>query len=252
MQEQSWSSRLETASQYYQNAAASDTIGRLCEKSVHGILKFYLDDDPTHHEVPLPEGPVADIFDGKLVTEIQSANYGALAKKLPKLLPHYSVKVVCPLLRERYLYTLSGETGSVDNIRKSPLHGARHTALVALADLDPFFDHPNFKIEFYLIDVAEYRVPTANKRKPYEKRDRVPTAIVDVFCVEGREDYQGLLPSGLSMQFTAKEFTKKIGQRPRKANYVLKLLQKSGVIKRVGLEGRAYLYEIQSPKSMEV
>ena len=245
-QNEIWQKRLQAASECYQNYASSQTIGRLSEKSVHGILKFYLDADPNHHEVTLPDGAVADIFDGRQVTEIQSANYAALAKKLPRLLPHYPVRVVCPIVRQRYLYTLSVETGCVENVRKSPLHGARHTALAALACFDAFWECPNFAIEFYIIDVAEYRVPKGKTGKRYEKLDRVPQAIWDVFQVQGREDYRWLLPSGLPAQFTAKEFTKKIGLRPRMAYAALKLLKQSGVLEQVGMEGRAYLYRIQS------
>ena len=42
-QNEIWQKRLQAASECYQNYASSQTIGRLSEKSVHGILKFYLD-----------------------------------------------------------------------------------------------------------------------------------------------------------------------------------------------------------------
>ena len=60
-------------------------IGTLREKSLHATLKYWLDDDPTHHEIPLPSGQVADIYDGQRVTEIQTAGFSALRPKLVRL-----------------------------------------------------------------------------------------------------------------------------------------------------------------------
>ncbi len=221
-----------------------DGIGRLSEKSLHGVLKFYLDSDPDHHEVVLPEGPVADVFDGNTVVEIQTGSYTALAKKLPRVLPYHPVKVYCPILRDRYLYTLDPETGIISGGRKSPVHGSRAASLVALSSLDQFLDDPNFSLTFLLVDVAEYRTPPTRGKRKGTKLDRVPIQIADVWIVAGREDYISLIPLGLPEIFTAKDFNKKAHLRGRNASIALKLLRDSGTVSKVGNEGNTYLYKI--------
>ncbi len=218
-------------------------IGRLQEKSVHGILKFLLAPDPCHHEVKLPEGPVADIYDGETITEIQTGAYPALAKKLERLLPYYKVRVVCPIVRDRYLHYINKEDGSIEKGRKSPLHGARVTSLVALSALDCFLEDPNFSLFFLLVDVSEYRTRKAvGYRAKSEKCDCVPLCIADAWTVQSREDYKGLLPEALPEPFTAEQFGKVTHLRARKRYFALKLLQNHSVVRQIGRQGRAYLY----------
>ena len=227
----------------YKEMDAEKGIGQLQEKSVHGILKFLIAPDPSHHESKLPEGPVADIFDGETVTEIQTGAYPTLSKKLERLLPCYKVRVVCPIVRDRYLHYINKEDGSIEKGRKSPLHGARVTSLVALSALDRFLDDPNFSLHFLLLDVAEYRTRRANTyRAKSEKCDTVPLCIVDAWQVQSREDYKGLLPENLPEPFTAEQFGKATHLRARKRYYALKLLQSHSVVKQIGRQGRAYLY----------
>lgn len=230
---------------YCQNkeADAERGIGRLQEKSVHGVLKFLLDADVTHHEIKLPEGPVADIFDGETITEIQTGAYPALAKKLERLLPYYKVRVVCPIVRDRYLHYINKEDGTIEKGRKSPLHGARVSSLVALSALDAFLDDENFSLWFLLMDVSEYRVRATGKyRAKSEKQDCVPLCIADVWTVRTGEEYRQLLPEALPETFTAEQFGKATHLRGRKRYFALKLLLHSRTIRQVGKQGRAYLY----------
>ncbi len=228
---------------HHKALCAERGIGRLGEKSVHGILKFLLDADLTHHEIKLPEGPVADIYDGEVITEIQTGSYPALAKKLARLLPHYKVRVVCPIVRDRYLHYINKEDGSIEKGRKSPLHGGRASSLVPLAALDAFLDSENFSLEFLLIDVSQYRIQKARTyRAKSEKCDCVPLCIVDVWSVKTREEYKQLLPETLPDPFTAEQFGKAVHLRGRKQYFALKLLLNHSVIRQIGKQGRAYLY----------
>ena len=80
-------------------------IGTLGERSLHAVMKYWLDPDDSHHEIRL-ERCVADIFDGQQVTEIQTRGFSALRPKLERLLETYPVTVVLPLLdMEEYRLT---------------------------------------------------------------------------------------------------------------------------------------------------
>lgn len=237
--------RLQAAKAGFQSfcqQSGREGIGRLSEKSLHGILKFYLQPDASCHEVLLPGGTVADIFDGNTVTEIQTGNYLALAKKLPKILADYPVHVYCPLVRDRYIYTVDPETGNMQAGRKSPEHASIVTSLVALCYLDRFLDHPHFTLTFLLMDADAYRMPSVGRQKG-KKLDLVPINIVDAWTVTDREDYKQMLPE-LPTRFFAKDFYKRARLRGRKASLCLKLLRDSGTVLQVGKEKNAFTYQI--------
>lgn len=227
-------------------AVPREGIGRLSEKSMHGVLKFYVDSDPAHHEIPLAQGTVADVFDGITVTEIQTGNYDALSRKLPRILDAYPVHVLCPIVRDRYLYTLNEESGAFEGGRKSPTHGNRFHALLALAKLDAFLAHPHFSITFVMLDAAEYKTPFFHKcgRKRTKKVDLVPLGIESTWNVSKREDYRKLIPEGLPENFTAAQFYKETRLRGRKGAVALKLLRDCGLVHQIGKQGQAYLYTI--------
>ena len=50
----------------------TQSIGVMKEKPLHAILKWWLDDNPDHHEITLPCGKVADVYDGERIYEIQT------------------------------------------------------------------------------------------------------------------------------------------------------------------------------------
>ena len=237
---------------YFQYAEKNDaaSIGRLSEKSLHGILKFYFDPDSTHHEVVLQQGCVADIYDGEAVTEIQTGSYSALSKKLPKLLGTYSVHTVCPIVENQYIYYVDSQNGDVQGGRKSPRHRTKSCALEAMVYLDAFLDTPGFFLTFITLDTAEYRsLDQKNRRGKSLKLDRVPLVIHRVFSVTSREDYRQLLPPGLNDRFTAAEFLKKSKVKNRYVSAVLRILQNAGIIKRCPSDTRAYLYTVCAPKT---
>ena len=56
-------------------------IGTLSEKLLHKILKFYVDNDQSHHEIPV-FGKVADVFDGNEIFEVQTRAFERLYQSL--------------------------------------------------------------------------------------------------------------------------------------------------------------------------
>ena len=49
-------------------------IGTLSERCLHAVLKYWVEPDESRHEVRLPCGLVADVFDGERVVEIQTGS----------------------------------------------------------------------------------------------------------------------------------------------------------------------------------
>ena len=68
-------------------------IGTLGEKTLHAVVKNYVEPDEDYHEVPL-EGYVADVYRDGHVFEIQTANFNTMRGKLETFLPLYQVTIV--------------------------------------------------------------------------------------------------------------------------------------------------------------
>ena len=186
-------------------------IGILGEKTLHATLKLWLDDDPTHHEVPLPQGSVADIFDGERITEIQTANFSVFRKKLEKLLDNYPVTVVHPLVRVKWVSWINPETGEVTKPRRSGRKGSFTDAGKQLIYILPLLGHPNLTIKLVLLDVEEQRLldgwGNGGKRGSH-RAERLPLALGEQVVLHDAADYAMLLPPDLPVPFTAAQFGK--------------------------------------------
>lgn len=224
----------------------ADGIGTLGEKTIHATLKWWLDDDATHHEVTLPCGSVADIYDGERVIEIQTANYSGFRKKLERLLADHPVTVVCPLVHRKRVVWIDPATGETAPPNRSPRRGWFSDMLPHLVYILPLLDHPRLTLRPVLLDVEEHRLADGwgnGGKRGSHRAERYPTALVDTVTVESGEDYRRLLPSGLPHEFTATEFGKIARLQGRRLSGALKVLLTVGVLTRER-EGRGYRYTI--------
>lgn len=219
-------------------------IGILGEKTLHATLKLWLDDDRTHHEVPLPQGGVADIFDGERVTEIQTANFSAFRKKLEKLLDTYPVTVVHPLVRVKWVSWIHPETGEISKPRRSGRKGSFTDAGKQLIYILPLLSHPNLTIRLVLLDVEEQRLldgwGNGGKRGSH-RAERLPLALGEQVTLREAADYAALLPPDLPKTFTAAQFGKAARLQGRNLQGTLKVLLSVGVLRREK-DGRGYQY----------
>ena len=98
-------------------------IGTLAEKTLHLVLKNYIDPREVNHEVKVGR-KVADIKSGDFITEIQTRNFNLLRPKLTEFLKDYKVTVVFPVAKEKYIYWIDPNSGEVSEPRKSPKKGS--------------------------------------------------------------------------------------------------------------------------------
>ena len=232
-----------------QRMETRETIGRLQEKTLHATLKFFLDADERHHEVRLTacEGkPIADIFDGERVTEIQNGNFSGFRPKLERLLAVYPVTVVYPVVRKKQVVWIDPETGEITTPRLSPKTGSPADALPELIFIEKQLFHPNLTLRLLPVDVTEYRLQdgwgAAGKRGAH-RVERLPEAIFEPIDVRTPRDLLFLLPK-LPAEFTAADFSHILRLRGRKLSAALKVLTLSGCVEQTGKEGRKNLYRI--------
>ena len=88
------------------NIAFDGGIGTLSEKTLHSVLKYYIEPCDDFHEVAYCSF-VADIMRDGCITEIQTRAFDRLRKKLAAFLPNCPVTVVFPIAENRLRFVLT-------------------------------------------------------------------------------------------------------------------------------------------------
>lgn len=220
------------------------SIGTYKEKTLHAILKDYYAPDKSMQEISV-DGYVADIYTGQEIIEIQTANLNKMRAKLNCFLPNYSVTVVYPIARIKYLSWIDEATGECSKPRKSPARGSVYRAFVELYKIKNILSQENLCLCFPLLEVEEYRLLNGwsqDKKKGSCRYDRIPRALLDEIRLEKPEDYLSLIPENLPEPFTALEFGKAVGEKKQIAGIVLHVLNYLNVLERCENRGRFYTY----------
>lgn len=220
-------------------------IGTLGEKTVHAVLKKYLEPNEQYHEIKI-EGFFADISTSEGIIEIQTRNFYSLRKKLDIFLRLGSVTVVYPIPYTKWLCWIDEETGEISPKRKSPRQGDIYMVLPELYRIKDYLLHPNFHLQLLLMNMEESRLLNGwskDKKKGSTRYDRIPTALVDELWINDNADYKLLVPSTLTGSFTAKEFQKACHLSPKMSSYALQVLRHVGAIEQIGQKGKAYIYK---------
>ena len=221
-------------------------IGTLQEKTVHAVLKEYYAPDTDMQEIPI-EGYVADIYTGKEIIEIQTANFNKMREKLTCFLEQYPVMIVYPIPKVKWLCWIDEETGECSPPRKSPAKGTVYKAFFELYKIKSFLPNPNLKLCFPLLEIEEYRLLNGwskDKKKGSCRYDRIPLKLVEEVRFERVEDYLQLVPYDLKEPFTVAEFAKAVKERKEIAGVVLRILNYLHVIERCENRGKAYTYRV--------
>ena len=227
----------------------TQSIGVLKEKPLHATLKWWLDDNPDHHEISLGCGKVADIYDGTTVTEVQTGSFSPLRKKLEVLLDTYPVTVVHPVVRRKFLRWVDPETGEISPVRKSPRVGSFADGGKELIYILPLLSHPNLTVKLVLLDAEEQRLAdgwgNAGKRGSH-RAVLLPLSVEDTLVLREPADYAALIPPTLPERFTAQQFGKAAKMQGRNLHGTLKVLLDRGALTRETKEKNSWIYERMS------
>lgn len=216
------------------------------EKSLHSAIKHWFSQPGDLIETEVNTF-IIDIVRGNTLIEIQTGNFNALKRKLTKLLPHYKVKLVYPIIRQKWILTLTDDGSTILSRRKSPKTGTFVEVFSELLHISQFVQSPNFTIELLLVDVEELQLANGKgswRRKGKSILDRKLLAVVANKAINHSIELLDFLPDNLPTQFT----NKILAQHSRYSIYVCRkityCLKKIGLIKQIGKSGRELLYEI--------
>jgi len=221
-------------------------IGTLGEKTLHAVIKRYIEPNGDFREVKVGR-LVVDIYNSNGITEIQTRNYLALKKKLPKLLEIAPVTVILPLPATKWVSWIDTETGEASKLRKSPKNGRPHDGLYELSKIKEWLSDTRLTVIIMMIDMVEYRNLDGwgkGGKRGSTRNERIPLALTDEYCLASPDDYRIFIPDGLGDPFTLKAFEKAIKQSHRRASAALYLLRELRIVDLVGKKGRENLYRV--------
>jgi len=227
-------------------------IGTLGEKTLHAVLKDFLEPDAGAHEIRV--GPyVADIVGEGGIIEIQTGNFTRLRPKLAAFLEVSQVTVVYPLTHRKWLLWVDPETGVTSAPRKSPRAGFYPDALWELEKLKALLPHANLRLTLLLVDLEEYRLRdgwSRDKKRGSHRYERIPLALSGRLDLCSPADWQSpearaaFFPAGLPEVFTSKDYAKAARLSVNAAQTALRVLNAMGSVERQGKRGNLFLYEI--------
>src|SRR5690349_24776811 len=97
-------------------------VGLLNEKALHASLKQWYARQGDRFEVPV-SGFVIDIVRDDLLIEIQTGSFASIKSKLSRLVRSHQVRLVYPIVQEKWIIrSATGDPGRVLR-RKSPKRG---------------------------------------------------------------------------------------------------------------------------------
>lgn len=241
------SERFETACQkVLAGNHAKRGIGTLGEKTLHAVLKRYMEPYEDSHEVKIG-GFVADIVSEHGIVEVQTQGFDKLRRKLEAFLSVTNVTVVYPIAATKWLVWIDPATGEVTTRRKSPRRGTVQDAFFELYKIKMFLNDERLRLHFVLLDIEEHRLLdgwSKDKKRGSHRYERIPVRLVDKVLVECAADYEKLLPANLPDEFTSKDYKKASGLPLHGAQTALNVLATVGAVTNIGKQGRLNLYHV--------
>ncbi len=214
-------------------AVTASDIGTLNEGSLHAAIKRELAEPGDRFEVEL-DGFVIDLVRNGLLIEVQTGSFGAMGRKLDRLLGEHRLHLVHPIAVETWLVRDGKPT------RKSPKRGSIYDLFFELTSVPTLLDHPNLTVEVLLVhqDAIKVADPKARRgRGGWRTVDRRLRAIVDRQRFDAPPDLLRLVPSGLPAVFTTADLACGAGIDRRSAQAMAYCLRHNELI--IELERRA-------------
>jgi len=217
-------------------------IGLLNEKPLHASLKQWYARPGDRFEVPV-DGFFIDIVRGSQLIEIQTRNLSAINTKLQKLTRSHQVRLIYPIVKEKWI--VRSVTTNTDAVvrRKSPKRGRLEDLFWELVSIPQLLSNPNFSLEVLMIREEEVRRYDRRRRKGWVLERRQLLEVVDQHLFTKPEDWLAFVPVGLN-SFTTIELATGMSANRELAQKLAYCLKHSRMIELIGRRGRSNLYRI--------
>ena len=223
--------------------ATSNGVGLLNEKPLHASLKAWYAQPGDRFEVGV-DGSVIDIVRGELLVEIQTRGFSALKRKLEKLVVSHPVRLVFPIVIEKWVIRLSDGVAE-EGRRKSPKRGSILELFRELVSFPHLICHPNFSLEVLLIqeeDVRQQGLARNWRRRGWGTVERRLVQVVERRVFADPADLAALIPASLEEPFTSAGLANAVHQPRWLAQKMTYCLRSTGAISEAGKQGKATRY----------
>ena len=220
-------------------------IGLINEKPLHASLKQWYARPGDRFEVPV-DGFVIDIVRDDLLIEIQTRNFASINSKLCKLTQSYQVRLVYPVVQEKWIVRSATNDGRTAVRRKSPKRGRLEDLFWELVSIPQLLSNPNFSLEVLMISEEELRRYESKRRwrrKGWVVEGRRLVDVLDRRLFGASSDWLTFVPDGLE-SFTTKDLATIADTRRDLAQKMAYCLRHTKMIELIGRQGRANLYRV--------
>ena len=220
-------------------------IGTLAEKSLHAGIKEWYGRSTDQFEVQV-DGFFIDIVRGEQLIEIQTRHFGAMKRKLGRLLDNHPVLLLHPIAQEKWIVRETA-VGQPISRRKSPKKGQALDLFAELMRIPHLLPHPNLVVGALLTRQEEVWRDDGQgswRRKGWSLHDHRLLEVVGLHTFATPADLLTLLPPDLPQPFTTRHLARLGKLNLNLAQRITYTLARCDVIAQVGKEGRSNLYRV--------
>jgi hypothetical protein len=222
-------------------------IGLLNEKPLHASLKQWYARPGDRLEVTV-DGFVIDIVRDDLLIEIQTCNFSSIKSKLTNLVRGHRVRLVYPIVQEKWIVRSAARNGKGASRRKSPRKGRMEDLFWELVSIPELLLNPNFSLEVLMIrgeEVRRYNDARRRVRRGWLIEERRLLGVLDQRSFAQSADWLRFLPEGLEL-FTTSDLASRMNTDRDLSQKTAYCLREAKMIELIGKRGRANLYRVSS------
>ncbi len=193
-----------------------------------------------------------DVVNGNELIEIQIGSLAALRKKVQALLADNRVRVVKPLVQHKQLVNFDAPGGTIKSRRASPKKCHVLSLFDELVYFTSVFPHPRLALDFWLVEIEEWRCPGHGRRRRWRSKDHVVidqrlVAVADRFTLRTAADLAGVVRAsiagaGLPEVFDTSDLAGGLGVDRWIAQRIAYCLRHTGAVEEAGKRANARLY----------
>ncbi len=232
------------------------SVGTQNEKLIHAVLKNYYAPFADDQEIRIGKF-FADAVNEDGIFEIQTRQLSLLKEKLASFTEAARVTIVHPVeVMTRNIY-INSDTGEV--IQEMPFRRANNRQKIykELYSIRDFLSSPKITIILAKLRVEKRvmlhgdKIPDLRSRTVRKKTEiiKIPLELVEETIYRLPEGIKQLIPEGLPERFTKQDFCK-IAKEPA-SSLRLEVIRAAGLIKKVDVSGRRYVYSLTTERSKD-
>lgn len=216
------------------------------ESSLHNDIKCWYGTEGDRYEAYC-DGYIIDIIRGDLLIEIQTGNFSSIKPKICNLIPSHKIKLIYPIISEKWISLIDSNTNTCIKRRKSPLKKAFVNIFDELVYMPELILNDNFSIVLIQITTEEIRRNDGEgswRRKGISIMDKKLLEVNNTFELNENTDFLKLFKYEIPDKFTNKELAEIEDislSLSRKATYCL---TRMNLLKFSGKRGRENVYTV--------